>query len=258
MKSSILNKFNIMLLVAAFSFSSDSYGQDSNLVKNIVLVHGAFVDGSGWQSAYDILTRKGYHVTVTQHTLVSFDNDVAAVNRIIDQQNGPCILVGHSYGGAVITIAGNNRKVAGLVYIAAHAPDDGESEADNGKIYPSAYKFLIKGSDGLDYINPDKFAEDFAGGVPKQQASFMAISQVPTADVAFHAIIKNPSWKVKPSWYMVAKADRIINPDLERMYATRAKSNTIEVEGASHSVYITHPKEVAELIISASKRSFKN
>ena len=258
MKSSILKKLNTILLVTVLLNAGDSYGQDSNFIKNVVLVHGAFVDGSGWQSTYEILTKKGYHVTVTQQTLLSFDNDVAAVNRVIDQQSGPCILVGHSYGGAIITIAGNNTKVAALVYIAAHAPDDGESEADNGKMYPPAYKSLIKGSDGLDYINPDKFAEDFAGGVPKQQASFMAISQMTTADVAFHAVIKNPSWKVKPSWYMVAKADRIINPDLERMYAKRAKSNMIEVEGASHSVYITHPKEVAELIIDASKRAFKN
>ena len=232
-------------------FTLPSYGQ---AVKNVVLVHGAFVDGSGWEGVYDILVRQGYKVSVTQHTLLSFNADVAAVNRIIDQQEGPCILVGHSYGGAVITVAGNNPKVVGLFYIAAHAPDAGESEADNGKIYPAAYKSLIKGKDGLDYIDPEKFPADFAGGVPKEKARFMAVSQTPTADSAFHAIIKEPAWKTKPVWYMVAKADRIINPDLERMYAKRAKSiKTVEVEDASHCVFMSHPKEAAELIVLAAK-----
>ena len=232
-------------------FTLPSYGQ---AVKNVVLVHGAFVDGSGWEGVYDILVKQGYKVSVTQHTLLSFNADVAAVNRIIDQQEGPCILVGHSYGGAVITVAGNSPKVVGLVYIAAHAPDAGESEADNGKIYPAAYKSLIKGKDGLDYIDPEKFPADFAGGVPKEKARFMAVSQTPTADSAFHAIIKEPAWKTKPVWYMVAKADRIINPDLERMYAKRAKSiKTVEVEGASHCVFMSHPREAAELIVLAAK-----
>src|SRR4051812_56776 len=126
-------------------------------IKNIVLVHGAFVDGSGWKPVYDILTKKGYKVSITQHTLTTFEGDVAAVKRIIDQQDGPCILVGHSYGGAVITAAGNDPKVVGLVYIAAHAPDAGESEAENGKAYPAAYKSLIKGSDGIDYIDLKMF-----------------------------------------------------------------------------------------------------
>ena len=249
--------FTLVTLFACVEFVNSTYGKDTIGVKNIVLVHGAFVDGSGWQGAYDILTKKGYNVTVTQQTLTSFEADVAAVNRIIDQQNGPCILVGHSYGGAVITIAGNNPKVIGLVYIAAHAPDDGESEAGNGKTYPPAYKSLIKGKDGLDYIDPEKFASDFAGDVPEQKANFMAISQTPTTDAIFHAIIQNPAWKVKPSWYMVAKSDQIINPDLERMYAKRAKSHVVEIDGASHSVYVSHPKEVAELIILASKIPLK-
>ncbi|MDQ0593285.1 pimeloyl-ACP methyl ester carboxylesterase [Chryseobacterium ginsenosidimutans] len=245
-------KPNLILLIVALFISTNIYSQETKTIKNVVLVHGAFVDGSGWQGIYNILVKKGYNVSVTQHTLMSFDDDVKAVNRIIDQQDGPCILVGHSYGGAIITTAGNNSKVAGLVYVAAHAPDDGESEADNGKTYPPAYKSLIKGEDGLDYINPEKFPEDFAGGVSKEKAKFMAVSQTPTADVAFHAIIKNPAWKTKPSWYVVAKSDRIINPDLERMYARRAKSTVIEVDGASHCVFMTHPNEVANLIVSAS------
>ncbi|GAA4162916.1 alpha/beta hydrolase [Chryseobacterium ginsenosidimutans] len=248
----ICKKPDFLLLIIALFISINFYSQEPKTIKNIVLVHGAFVDGSGWEGVYDVLVKKGYNVSVTQHNLMSFDDDVKAVNRIIDQQNGPCILVGHSYGGAIITMAGNNPKVAGLVYVAAHAPDDGEAEADNGKIYPAAYKSLIKGEDGLDYINPEKFPDDFAGGVPKEKAKFMAFSQTPTADVAFHAIIKNPAWKTKPSWYVVAKSDRIINPDLERMYAKRAKSTVIEVDGASHCVFITHPNEVSNLIISAS------
>lgn len=247
-------RLNTILLISVFIFSTCSYGQEVKTIKNIVLVHGAFVDGSGWEGIYNILTKQGYKVSVTPHTLMSYDADVAAVNRIIDQQDGPCILVGHSYGGAIITTSGNNPKVAGLVYIAAHAPDAGESEANNGKTYPPAYKSLIKGNDGLDYIDPEKFSADFAGGVPKEKASFMAVSQLPTADSAFHAIIQEPAWKTKPVWYMVAKSDRIINPDLERMYAKRANSiKTVEVEGASHCVYITHPREAADLIISAAK-----
>lgn len=231
------------------------YGQKTP-VKNIVLVHGAFVDGSGWEGVYKELVKKGYHVSVTQQTLLSYEDDVKQVNRIIDQQDGPCILVGHSYGGAIITTAGNNPKVAGLVYLAAHAPDEGENEADNGKKYPSEYKSLIKGNDGFDYINPVNFPADFAGDVAKEKADFMAFSQTPTQDWVFHAIIHHPAWKSKPVWYMVAKADKIINPDLERFYAKRANSKkTIEIAGASHCVFMTHPKEAAELIFDAAKGS---
>lgn len=253
----IFKKINAVLLLLSLFLTSNFYSQESKTVKNVVLVHGAFVDGSGWEGVYNALVKKGYHVSVTQHPLLSFDDDVKAVSRIIDQQDGPCILVGHSYGGAIITTAGNNPKVAGLVYVAAHAPDEGESEADNGKKFPPAYQSLIKGDDGFDYINVNNFADDFAGGVEKEKAHFMAVSQTPTADAAFHAVIKNPAWKTKPSWYVVAKSDKIINPDLERMYAKRAKSTTIEVAGASHCVFMTHPKEVSDLIISASKNSGK-
>ncbi|RDC54447.1 alpha/beta hydrolase [Pedobacter chinensis] len=246
-----------MLICLVTSFGFQLKAQEPTQIQNIVLVHGAFVDGAGWQPVYQILTKKGYKVSVTQHSLTSFEGDVAAVKRIIDLQDGPCILVGHSYGGAVITIAGNDPKVAGLVYIAAHAPDDGESEAGNGKTYPSAYQSLIKGKDGWDYIDPNHFVTDFSADLPKSKAHFMASAQTPTADSVFHAIIRNPAWKIKPSWYMVAKSDRIINPDLERMYAKRAKSNIVEIAGASHSVYISHAKEVARLIISAASLSAK-
>jgi pimeloyl-ACP methyl ester carboxylesterase len=225
----------------------------TTVVKNIVLVHGAFVDGSGWKGAYDILVSKGFHVSVVEQPLTSFVDDIAAVNRVINMQNGPCILVGHSYGGAIITEAGNNPKVVGLVYIAAHAPDKGETEAGNGKIYPSAYKSIQKGADGFDMINPERFYPDFAADVPKAQAGFMANAQVPTADTVFHCVIQNPAWKTKPSWYMVAQSDRIINPDLERMYAKRAKSYKVEIAGASHAVFMSHPKQVADLIMLAAR-----
>jgi pimeloyl-ACP methyl ester carboxylesterase len=248
--------FSMAFSIAALLFSSFiftvSEAQVPAGIKNIVLVHGAFVDGSGWKPVYDILVKKGYHVTVTQQPLTSFDGDVAAVKKVLDMQNGPAILVGHSYGGAIITVAGNDSHVAGLVYIAAHAPDKGESEGGNGKLYPSAYKSLQKPADGMDYIAPASFYADFAADLPKQTAEFEANAQMPAADAVFHAIIQNPAWKVKPSWYMVAKSDRIINPDLERMYAKRAKSYTVEIAGASHSVYESHPKEVAELIIRAA------
>jgi pimeloyl-ACP methyl ester carboxylesterase len=256
-----MNTKNILISTIAIALTcfliagiESADAQSREKINNIILVHGAFVDGSGWQPVYDILTKKGYRVTVTQQPLTSFEDDVNAVKRVIQQQNGPCILVGHSYGGAVITVAGNDPKVAKLVYIAAHAPDEGESEADNGKKYPPAYTSLIKGTDGFDVIDPAKFATDFAGDVPAKQAQFMAMAQMPVADKAFHVIIHDPAWKKKPSLYMVAKSDRVINPNLERMYAKRANSKVIEIDNGSHAVYVSHPNEVARLIMAASKQ----
>jgi len=241
--------------ISGLTLTSKMITEKSPVVKNIILVHGAFVDGSGWRPVYEILTKSGYKVTVVQQPLTSFAGDVAAVKRVIDLQDGPCILVAHSYGGAIITEAGNDPKVAGLVYIAAHAPDTGESEGGNGKLYPSAYKSLQKGADGFDYIDPAHFHADFAADLPSATANFEGNAQMPAADAVFHAIIQHPAWKSKPSWYMVAKSDRIINPDLERMYAKRAKSHKVEIEGASHSVYESHPKDVAKLIIAAATHS---
>jgi pimeloyl-ACP methyl ester carboxylesterase len=245
----------IAFLLASTLFIKNVNAQQPVNVKNIVLVHGAFVGGAGWKPVYEILVKKGYHVSIVQQPLTSFSGDVAAVKRVIALQDGPCVLVAHSYGGAIITDAGNDPKVAGLVYIAAHAPDAGESEAGNGKIYPSAYKSLQKGADGFDYIDPARFYQDFAADLPKQEAEFEANAQMPTVDSVFHAIIQNPAWKVKPSWYMVAKSDRIINPDLERMYAKRANSHKVEIDGASHSVYESHPQQVAQLIIEAATQA---
>jgi pimeloyl-ACP methyl ester carboxylesterase len=224
----------------------------AGMIRNIVLVHGTFVDGSGWKPVYEILVGAGYRVSIVQQPLTSYAGDLAAVQEVLGMQDGPCVLVGHSYGGSIITEAGNNPKVAALVYIAAHAPDEGETEAGNGKRYPSAYHSLKMTSNGFDYIDIPSFHADFAADLPAEQAEFEAHAEMPAADAVFHEVIRNPAWKTKPSWYMVAKSDRIINPDLERMYAKRAGSSTIEVEGASHSVYESHPNEVAGLIIRAA------
>lgn len=232
--------------------TTPAFSNNIGVIKNIVLVHGAFVDGSGWKPVYNILIKAGYHVTIVQQPLTSLNNDVAAVKRVLAMQNGPCVLVGHSYGGAIITEAGNDAHVAALVYIAAHALDKGESIVGTRKIYPSAFKSLQKTSDGFDYIDPSKFYQDFAADLPKEQAEFEALSQMPAADTVFHTAITNPAWKVKPSWYMVAKSDRMINPDLERFYAKRANSRKVEIDDASHSVYESYPKEVAKLITEAA------
>jgi len=224
-------------------------------VKNIVLVHGAFVDGSGWRPVYDILTKDGYKVSVVQEPLTSFQDDVAATKRILARQDGPTVLVGHSYGGAIITEAGNDSHVASLVYIAAHALDAGETEVGNGKKFPNATKAVVKTPDGFLFLNPADYPADFAADLPRKQAEFEAQAQMPTSAQVFTSEIADPAWKVKPSWYMVAKADRIINPDLERMYAARAHSHTVEIDGAGHSVYESHPKEVAALIEQAARRT---
>jgi pimeloyl-ACP methyl ester carboxylesterase len=225
-------------------------------VKNVVLVHGAFVDGSGWRPVYDILIRDGYNVSVVQQPLSGLDNDVSATNRVLKRQDGPCILVAHSYGGAIITEAGVDPRVAALVYIAAHAPDAGETESGNGKRFPAAGRDAIqKTLDGFTYLDPARYHADFAADLPSDEAWFEARSQMFTAAAVFTTPISNPAWKLKPSWYMVAKSDRIISPDLERMYAARAHSHTVEIDGASHSVYRSHPKEVAALIEEAAQHA---
>jgi len=225
-------------------------------IKNVVLVHGAFVGGAGWRPVYDILTRDGYSVTLVQEPLTSFKDDVTATRRVIDSLDGPCVLVGHSYGGAIITEAGNDEHVKSLVYIAAHALDVGETEVSNGKRYPNAtpHEDIVKTADDYLYLNPADYPRDFAADLPIAQAEFEAHEQMPTAAGVFTSQIPDPAWKIKPTFYLVAKADKIINPDLERMYAKRAHAHTVEVEGASHSVYESHPKEVAALIEQAAQQ----
>jgi pimeloyl-ACP methyl ester carboxylesterase len=224
-------------------------------VKNIVLVHGAWVNGSGWKPVYEILVKHGYHVSIAEHPLTSFSDDVTAVKRVLAMQDGPIILVGHSYGGAIITDVGNDPNVVGLVYIAAHALDEGETEVANGKRFPNSTKGVKKTTDGFLYLDPGVYSADFAADLNKEQAEFEAQAQELTAASVFATPAGVPAWKTKPSWYAVAKSDRIINPDLERMYAKRAHSHTIEVDGASHSVYESHPKEVAALIEQAAQHA---
>ena len=225
-------------------------------VRNIVLVHGAWADGSGWKGVYEILVKDGYNVSVVQEPETSFQEDVAATKRTLALQDGPCILVAHSYGGAVITEAGMDPAVVGLVYVAAHMPDAGENEADDGKRFPSdlAKSGAIKKTrDGFTYIDPAQFHELFAADLPADRAAFMARSQVLNFADNFSATITTAAWRTKPSWMLVAGADSTINPDLERWYANRANSHTVEVAGASHSVYVSHPKEVADVIESAAR-----
>jgi pimeloyl-ACP methyl ester carboxylesterase len=223
--------------------------------KNVVLIHGAWVDGSGWKPVSDILTKDGYHVTVVQEPLTSFAEDVAAARRILAQQPGPCVLVAHSYGGSVATEAGTDQHVLGLVYIASHMPDAGESESADGTRYPSDLtkaQLVRKTPDGFTYVDRMAFPEYFAADLPRDEAAFAANAQILTAADVFTATITTPAWRSKPSWMLVAGADRVINPDLERWYAARAHSHTVEVAGASHAVYWSHPKEVAALIESAA------
>jgi pimeloyl-ACP methyl ester carboxylesterase len=230
--------------------------REGTFAKYIVLVHGAWADGSGWKGVYDILVKDGYNVSIVQEPETSFKDDVAATKRILALQDGPSILVAHSYGGAVITEAGTDPSVAGLVYIAAHMPDSGEKESEDGKRFPSdlAKSGAIKKTpDGFTYIDPAQFHELFAADLPNDQAAFMARSQVLNFADNFSATITTAAWRTKPSWMVVAGSDRTINPDLERWYAKRAKSHTVEVAGASHSVYVSHPKEVADVIESAAR-----
>jgi len=229
-------------------------------IHNIVLVHGAWADGSGWKGVYDLLVKDSYNVSIVQEPETSFKEDVAATKRVLAQQDGKCILVAHSYGGAVITEAGNDPVVAGLVYIAAHMPDAGESEAEDGKRFPSdlSKSGAIKTTaDGFTYLDPTKFHEYFAADLSPEQAIFMARSQVLNAADNFKAVITVPAWRGKPSWMLVAGKDRTINPDLERWYAERAKSHKVEVSGASHAVYVSRPKEVAALIEEAASHALE-
>jgi len=249
----IFQFFFVLLLLTCGVLSAQNQGHG---IRNIVLVHGAWADGSGWKGVYDILVKDGYNVSIVQEPETSFTDDVAATKRVLAQQDGPCILVGHSYGGAVITEAGTDSSVAGLVYIAAHMPDAGENEADDGKRFPSDLSksgAIKKTADGFTYLDPAQFHEYFAADLSVEQAAFMARSQVPNLGDNFKAVITTAAWRSKPSWMLVAGADRAINPDLERWYATRANSHKVEVAGASHAVYVSMPKEVADVIESAAR-----
>jgi pimeloyl-ACP methyl ester carboxylesterase len=250
-----------LICLCALGMPNNSGAQTSGTpIKNIVLVHGAWADGSGWKGVYDILVKDGFNVSIVQEPETSFQDDVAATKRVIAQQDGQCLLVAHSYGGAVVTEAGTDPSVVGLVYIAAHMPDAGENEADDGKRFPSDLSkstAIKKTADGFTYLDPAQFHEYFAADLSAEQAAFMARSQVFNLADNFKAVITKPAWRGKPSWMAVATKDRTINPDLERWYATRANSHKVEIEGASHAVYVSRPKEVADVIESAARAILK-
>jgi pimeloyl-ACP methyl ester carboxylesterase len=220
-------------------------------IKNVVLVHGAFADGSGWKRVADILKQDGYKVSVVQHPETSYADDQKYTKASIEAMGGPVVLVGHSYGGSVITEAGNHPNVAALVYIAAFALDEGESCASIEQTVPQASKAFYADSNGLWWIDQAHFVADFAADIPRDEAEFMAIAQVPISTDAFTHQVKNPAWKHKPTFYMVATEDRSINPEQERMMAKRAKARTVEVK-SSHVAYMSHPKEAAKLIEEAA------
>jgi pimeloyl-ACP methyl ester carboxylesterase len=223
-------------------------------MKNIVLVHGGFVDGAGWEGVYKILKKDGYNVSIVQNPTISFEEDVAATKRILATQDGPAILVGHSYGGAVITEAGNDPKVAGIVYITAFAPDKGESVASLIKDPPPGAPVppILPPQDGYLFLDKTKFSASFAADVDADKAAFMADSQVPWGVAALTGTISEPAWKSKPSWYMVVTEDKMIPPIAQRAMSKRAGSVVVEVNG-SHAIYVSQPKAVAALIEQAAK-----
>ena len=223
-------------------------------VKNIVLVHGAFADGSGWGRVADILAKDGYTVSVVQEPLTSLADDVAATKRVLEMQQGPTVLVGHSYGGVVITEAGDAPNVVGLVYVAAFIPDQGESAVGLLSQAPAANNDMRATKDDFLYLDPAAFPADFAADIPPAQANFMAHSQAMLAKAAGGAPVTIAAWRQKKSWALVATRDHNINPDLERKMAKRAGSETIEVP-SSHAAYISNPNEVARLIERAAKAS---
>jgi pimeloyl-ACP methyl ester carboxylesterase len=241
-------------IVAVALLSAAAVPARAEPVKNVVLVHGAFADGSGWQRVADILGKDGYTVSVVQEPLTSLADDVAATKRVLDMQQGPTLLVGHSYGGVVITEAGNAPNVVGLVYIAAFIPDQGESAVALLSQAPAANKDMRATKDDFLYLEPAAFPADFAADVAPAEANFMARSQAMVAKAAAGAPVTTAAWHNKKSWALVATNDRNLNPDLERTMAKRAGSETIEVP-ASHAVYVSKPEDVARLIERAAKAS---
>ena len=243
-----MSRIFLGILFAVFLIGNSVNAQ----VKNIVLVHGAWGDVSGWEGVYKILNAKGYHVDVVSNSDQSLAEDVASVKAVLARQKGPVILVGHSYGGAVITESGDTSNVAALVYVAAFAPDAGESLLSLQKAGPpNPESGILPPVNGLLWYDMDKFHKDFCPDLPAAQADFMAHSQTPLGLAAAVTPITNPAWKKKPSWYIVSTEDRMIPPDAERMMAKRASSKVSEIK-SSHVSFISHPKEIAAVIETAA------
>ena len=242
-------------IVAAIALATGpASAAEAQAVKNVVLVHGGFVDGSGWESVYKLLKKDGYKVSIVQNTTISLADDVAATKRVLATQDGPVVLVGHSYGGAVITEAGNDPKVTRLVYIAAFAPDKGESVGTLIKDPPPGAPVppILPPQDGFLFLDKAKFAASFAADVNPKKAAFMADSQVPWGVHALDGAITQPAWKTKPSWYLIATDDKMIPPPAQRSMSKRAGSTVVEVK-CSHAIYESQPRAVALLIEQAAK-----
>jgi len=231
-----------------------SHAGTANGVKNVVLVHGGFVDGSGWEGVYNVLKKDGFSVTIVQNPTLSLAGDVAVTKRALAAQGGQAILVGHSYGGAVITEAGNDPNVAGLVYVAAFAPDKGESVASLIKdpVPGAPVPPIMPPQDGFLFLDKAKFAASFAADVAPDAAAFMADAQVPWGVEALSGAVTEPTWRSKPSWYLVATNDKMIPPDAQRAMSKRMGAKVVEIEG-SHAVYVSQPQAVAHLIEEAAK-----
>jgi len=230
-----------------------SQAKASEGVKNVLLIHGGFVDGSGWQGVYGLLKKDGYNVSIVQNPTTSLADDVAVTRRMLAAQDGPAILVGHSYGGVVVTEAGNDSKVAGLVYIAAFAPDKGESVSALIKNPPPGAPVppILPPQDGYLFLDRTQFRAAFAADVTADTAAFMADSQVPWGLEALNGAVTEPAWKTKRSWYLVSTDDKMIPPDAQRAMSKRAGSTVVEVKG-SHAVYVSQPRAVADLIAKAA------
>ena len=255
-----MSKFNALLAsVAAFGLAGEAFGGEAQAaqagaIKNVVLVHGGFVDGSGWAGVYNILKKDGFKVTIVQNPTASLEDDVAVTRRALAGQDGPTILVGHSYGGVVVSEAGDDPKVKGVVYIAAFAPDKGESVSSLIANPPpgAAVPPILPPQDGFLLLDREKFAASFAADVKPAEAEFMADSQVPWGVAALNGQVTKPAWKAKPSWYLVTKDDHMIPAPAQRQMAARAGATVAETAG-SHAIYVSNPKVVAELIEKAAQ-----
>ena len=240
---------------AHLTAQSKAQSQQNAARPTIVLVHGGFVDGSGWAGVYQLLRKDGYNVAIVQNPTVSLAGDVAATKMVVDAQPGPVVLVGHSYGGAVITEAGNDPKVAALVYIAAFAPDAGQSVDALIKTFPAGgpQPPILPPRDGFLFLDKAKFPAAFAGDVDAKTAAFMAEAQVPWGLEALTGSVTQPAWKSKPSWYLVATDDHMIPPDAQRTMSKRVGATVVETKG-SHALYVSHPAPVAAIIKQAAAK----
>jgi pimeloyl-ACP methyl ester carboxylesterase len=248
-KKAFLPLVSVALFFALFSYESSAQRTPAAPIKNIVLVHGAWADGSSWSKIVPMLEAQGFHVVCVQNPLTSLTDDVAATNRMIDAQDGPVLLVGHSYGGTVITEAGNNPKVAGLVYVAAFAPDAGESSASLSKPYgpTPGIAELRPIEDGFLVITPKGILEDFASDLPLAEKTTLIATQAATQGAALGANVTTAAWRTKPSWFVIASNDRMIAPEQERVTAKRMNATTLTL-ATSHVAMLAKPKEVADFI----------